>query len=100
MATHILYLKHLCSFSAIIGLLYPFLDKHLDEPFKYQGEWSSVMRCVAVFVGINHASAVSFNIAKSKVSLNKAEIHWIQSRLTHFEASNCDKFLSHQFNTE
>ena len=48
-------------FSAIIGLLYPFLDKHLDEPFKYQGEWSSVMRCVAVFVGINHASAVSFS---------------------------------------
>ena len=44
----------------MIGLLYPFLDKHFDEPFKYQGEWSSVMRCVAVFVGINHASAVSF----------------------------------------
>ena len=47
-------------FLAIIGLLYPFLDKHLDEPYRYQGEWSSVMRCVAVFVGINHASAVSF----------------------------------------
>lgn len=43
--------------AAVIGLLYPFLDKHFDEPFKYQGEWSSVMRCVAVFVGINHASA-------------------------------------------
>lgn len=43
--------------AAFVGLLYPFLDKRLDEPLKYQGEWSNVMRCVAVFVGINHASA-------------------------------------------
>jgi len=43
--------------AALVGLLYPFLDHRLEEPLKYQGEWSGVMRCVAVFVGINHASA-------------------------------------------
>ena len=41
-------------------MLYPFFDQRLGEPHKYRREWSSVMRCVAVFVGINHASAVSF----------------------------------------
>ena len=49
-----------CWISAVVGLLYPLLDKHLGEPHMCKGEWSSVMRCVAVFVGINHASAVSF----------------------------------------
>uniref|UniRef100_A0A8P4GCF8 Insulin-induced gene protein n=1 Tax=Dicentrarchus labrax TaxID=13489 RepID=A0A8P4GCF8_DICLA len=43
--------------SAIIGLLYPCIDSRLGEPHKFKREWSSVMRCVAVFVGINHASA-------------------------------------------
>ncbi|XP_069080441.1 insulin-induced gene 2 protein isoform X2 [Pleurodeles waltl] len=43
--------------SAAIGLLYPCIDRHLGEPHKFKREWSSVMRCVAVFVGINHASA-------------------------------------------
>ena len=46
-------------FTAVIGLLYPCIDRHLGEPHKFKREWSSVMRCVAVFVGINHASAVS-----------------------------------------
>ena len=46
--------------AAIIGLLYPFFDNKLGEPHTYRREWSSVMRCVAFFVGINHASAVSF----------------------------------------
>ena len=41
----------------MIGLLYPFFDDKLGEPHRYKREWSSVMRCVAVFVGINHASA-------------------------------------------
>ncbi|KAG9349012.1 hypothetical protein JZ751_029330 [Albula glossodonta] len=44
--------------SAMIGLLYPCIDSRLGEPHKFKREWSSVMRCVAVFVGINHASAV------------------------------------------
>ncbi|KAM4626203.1 insulin-induced gene 2 protein [Discoglossus pictus] len=43
--------------AAAIGLLYPCIDRHLGEPHKFKREWSSVMRCVAVFVGINHASA-------------------------------------------
>lgn len=45
---------------AVIGLLYPYLDDILGEKRGHKQEWSSVMRCVAVFVGINHASAVSF----------------------------------------
>lgn len=48
--------------SALIGLLYPCIDSRLGEPHKFKREWSSVMRCVAVFVGINHASAVSFSL--------------------------------------
>ena len=43
-----------------VGLLYPLVDKKLGRCHKLKTEWSSVMRCVAVFVGINHASAVSF----------------------------------------
>ncbi|XP_023440040.2 insulin-induced gene 2 protein-like [Dasypus novemcinctus] len=43
--------------SAVIGLLYPCTDRHLGETHTFKREWSSVMRCVAVFVGINHASA-------------------------------------------
>ncbi|XP_068603946.1 LOW QUALITY PROTEIN: insulin-induced gene 1 protein [Brachionichthys hirsutus] len=42
--------------AAVVGLLYPCLDRHLGEPHKFKREWASVMRCVAVFVGINHAS--------------------------------------------
>ena len=44
----------------MIGLLYPYLDDLLGEKRGRKQEWSSVMRCIAVFVGINHASAVSF----------------------------------------
>jgi hypothetical protein len=43
--------------AALIGLLYPYCDKHLGERHCYKQEWSGVMRCIAVFVGINHASA-------------------------------------------
>uniref|UniRef100_A0A8C6ZZ21 Insulin-induced gene protein n=1 Tax=Neovison vison TaxID=452646 RepID=A0A8C6ZZ21_NEOVI len=41
----------------VVGLLYPCIDSRLGEPHKFKREWASVMRCVAVFVGINHASA-------------------------------------------
>nr|XP_035961181.1 insulin-induced gene 2 protein isoform X5 [Halichoerus grypus] len=30
--------------SAVIGLLYPCIDRHLGEPHKFKREWSSVMR--------------------------------------------------------
>ncbi|XP_048861988.1 insulin-induced gene 2 protein [Brienomyrus brachyistius] len=43
--------------SVMIGLLYPCIDHCLGKPHKFKREWSSVMRCIAVFVGINHASA-------------------------------------------
>lgn len=47
--------------TAVVGLLYPCIDSHLGEPHKFKREWASVMRCIAVFVGINHASAVSLS---------------------------------------
>lgn len=43
--------------SAIVGLMYPWLDRKLGEGKVYSQEWSAIMRCVALFVGINHASA-------------------------------------------
>ncbi|KAL6091033.1 hypothetical protein STEG23_017679 [Scotinomys teguina] len=43
--------------AAVVGLLYPCIDSHLGEPHKFKREWASVMCCIAVFVGINHASA-------------------------------------------
>ncbi|MEE6523322.1 hypothetical protein FKM82_022168 [Ascaphus truei] len=48
--------------AAVVGLLYPCIDSRLGEPHKFKREWASVMRCIAVFVGINHASAVSLNL--------------------------------------
>ena len=88
-------------FLAIIGLLYPFLDKHLDEPYRYQGEWSSVMRCVAVFVGINHASAVSFKILKMLlfmtilnglfIDLSHVEFMFSSLQSTGFEKELCGR---------
>lgn len=53
--------------SAVVGLLYPCLDHHLGEPHKFKREWASVMRCIAVFVGINHASAVSLPVTLMKL---------------------------------
>lgn len=57
--------RFVCGFcnAAVIGLLYPYLDDVLGETHCHKQEWSSVMRCIAVFVGINHASAVSFYCA-------------------------------------
>ncbi|KAG8506124.1 Insulin-induced gene 1 protein [Galemys pyrenaicus] len=54
------------SLAAVVGLLYPCIDSHLGEPHKFKREWASVMRCVAVFVGINHASAVSLDVVTGR----------------------------------
>ncbi|XP_055330001.1 insulin-induced gene 2 protein-like [Paramacrobiotus metropolitanus] len=43
--------------AAFIGWIYPCVDEKLGRPHMFKREWSSVMRCIAVFVGINHASA-------------------------------------------
>ncbi|ESN97090.1 hypothetical protein HELRODRAFT_114397 [Helobdella robusta] len=52
------WLPVLCGVTAaVVGLLYPYLDEQLGERRAEKQEWSSVMRCVAIFVGINHASA-------------------------------------------
>lgn len=46
----------ICGTAAVsVGLLYPCLDNKLGETFPR--EWSNVMKCVALFVGINQASA-------------------------------------------
>uniref|UniRef100_A0A8C2N3K4 Insulin-induced gene protein n=1 Tax=Cricetulus griseus TaxID=10029 RepID=A0A8C2N3K4_CRIGR len=31
--------------------------RHLGEPHKFKRKWASIMHCIAMFVGINHASA-------------------------------------------
>lgn len=49
--------------AATIGLVCPGLDSWLGKPHNFQREWSSVARCVAMFVGISHGTAVSFNLA-------------------------------------
>lgn len=42
--------------AAIVGLLFPYFDQQHGTSQCYKQEWSSVMKCIAVFVGINHAS--------------------------------------------
>lgn len=80
------------SSTAVVGLLYPCIDSRLGEPHKFKREWASVMRCVAVFVGINHASAVSFSgcaVQSSflrytlKVSLLLMSTYHVTSHLNH-----------------
>jgi len=46
-------------FACIIGLLYPCVDSKVGEPHYFRRDWTSVVRCVAVFVGINHFSSKS-----------------------------------------
>lgn len=47
-------------FACIIGLVYPCMDSKLGVPHYFRRDWTSVLRCVAVFMGINHFSTVSF----------------------------------------
>ncbi|CAM4607897.1 hypothetical protein PO909_033947 [Leuciscus waleckii] len=60
--------------AALIGLLYPCMDRRLGEPHNLKREWSNVMRCVAVFVGINHASAKVDFVNNVQLSLTLAAL--------------------------
>ncbi|XP_053732295.1 insulin-induced gene 2 protein isoform X3 [Synchiropus splendidus] len=62
------------SASTVIGLLYPTVDRRLGQPHRFKREWSSVMRCVAVFVGINHASAKVDFVNNVQLSLTLAAL--------------------------
>ena len=46
--------------AAVVGIIYPCSDIRLGKPHKLQREWSSVAKCVGLFLGISHACAVSF----------------------------------------
>ena len=46
--------------AALVGIIYPCSDIRLGKPHKLQREWSSVAKCVVLFLGISHACAVSF----------------------------------------
>ena len=46
--------------AAVVGLIYPCSDIRLGKPHKLEREWSSVFKCVVLFLGISHACAVSF----------------------------------------
>ena len=52
--------------AVVIGLIYPMSDSRIGEPHKIQRDWSSVARCVAIFVGINHACAVSLCYSRKR----------------------------------
>ena len=54
-------------------------------------EWSSVMRCVAIFVGINHASAVSVfvNFFNTYTGLQPMDPYQINRRSTLAMIYNC-----------
>ena len=49
-------------FACITGLIYPCMDSKLGEPHYFRRDWTSVVRCIAVFVGIGHFSTVSLLI--------------------------------------
>lgn len=52
-------------FACIIGLVYPCIDSKLGVPHYFRRDWTSVVRCIAVFMGINHFSTVSFSTYNS-----------------------------------
>jgi len=41
----------------VVGLAYPWLDLRLNSSPSGRRDWASVMRCLALFVGINHANS-------------------------------------------
>ncbi|EDV27174.1 Insulin-induced gene 2 protein [Trichoplax sp. H2] len=43
--------------AVLIGLAFPCADHHLGESPKIKNEWTSIMRCTALWIGINHAAA-------------------------------------------
>ena len=43
--------------SVILGLAYPRLDRWLNSTPAPGRDWASVIRCLALFVGINHANS-------------------------------------------
>lgn len=50
------------AFACVIGLIYPCVDNKIGHPHYFRRDWTSVVRCVAVFMGIFHYSTVSFSI--------------------------------------
>ena len=69
-------------FACIIGLVYPCVDSKLGEPHYFRRDWTSVVRCIAVFIGINHFSTVSFSANKSLKSVLYSRIEkssWVRN---------------------
>jgi hypothetical protein len=49
----------LCGLGAVyIGLMYPYVDSKFGELHNTDREWTSVIRCVGFFLGLNHLSSV------------------------------------------
>jgi len=47
-----------CGFVAVyIGCLYPFFDHKFGECHHNDREWTSIIRCVVIFIGLNHLCA-------------------------------------------
>eukprot|EP00123_Amoebidium_parasiticum_P019864 comp34742_c0_seq1/m.47306 comp34742_c0_seq1/g.47306 ORF comp34742_c0_seq1/g.47306 comp34742_c0_seq1/m.47306 type:complete len:252 (-) comp34742_c0_seq1:669-1424(-) len=54
--------------SIIIGLGHPLLDSLLDSPHLYKREWSSVIRCLGLFIGLGYAGAKLPNVTNVQLS--------------------------------
>lgn len=47
-----------CGIGAVyVGVMYPFIDHKLGECHYYDREWTSIIRCVGLFFGLNHLCA-------------------------------------------
>ncbi|GAB6033394.1 Insulin-induced protein 1 protein [Chamberlinius hualienensis] len=72
--------------AAIVGLLYPCLDKRFGQQSLSQcpQEWTSVLRCIAIYVGINHVlTKVHFTTHQDlivAVALMSAALWWLCDR--------------------
>jgi hypothetical protein len=54
------YYLPMCGLAAVyIGFLYPFFDHKFGECHHNDREWTLIIRCVALFVGLNHLCAVT-----------------------------------------
>jgi len=70
--------------AAFVGLVYPCVDKKLGLAPSFQPEWTNVLRCMAIFVGMNHASAKLHSSSHGELILTlaamSAALWWLCDR--------------------
>ncbi|KNC79487.1 hypothetical protein SARC_08120 [Sphaeroforma arctica JP610] len=83
-----LFLVGCCGFAAVlVGLGYPYVDNQLGLPHKLNREWSSVVRCAGLLVGISYACAKLPNVTTTQLSVVVAflalALWWLFDRSRH-----------------